>query len=86
MVLIIDGISEIGAHVRSNLCYLVCVRIDTGYLIYLSHFFRSRAVTNQIFFFFLKKTFFHICAKCSALLSHINTMDVYVYTLGEKQY
>ena len=26
MVLILDGNSVIGAHVRSNLCYLICVR------------------------------------------------------------
>ena len=26
MVLILDGYTEIGAHVRSNLCYLTCLR------------------------------------------------------------
>ena len=26
MVLILDGNPEIGAHVRSNLCYLICLR------------------------------------------------------------
>ena len=26
MVLTLDGNSEIGAHVRSNLCYLICLR------------------------------------------------------------
>ena len=40
LVLILDGYSEIGAHVRSNRCYLIC----------LSHLFRSRAVLNRIFF------------------------------------
>ena len=45
MVLILDGNSEIGAHVRSNLCYLSC----------LKHLIRSRIDTNRIFspiFFF----------------------------------
>ena len=40
LLLILDGNSEIGAHVRSNL----------DYLIFLKHLFRSRAVTNLIFF------------------------------------
>ena len=26
MVLVLDGNSEIGAHVRSYLCYLICIR------------------------------------------------------------
>ena len=39
MVLIIDGNSEKGAHVRSNLSYLICLR----------HLNRPRAVTNRIF-------------------------------------
>ena len=41
MVLILDGISEICAQVRSNLCYSICLR----------PFIRLRAVTNQILFF-----------------------------------
>ena len=36
---ILDGNSEIGAHVRSNLCYLICLR----------RLIRSRAVTNRLF-------------------------------------
>ena len=40
MVLILDGNPELGAQVRSNLVYLICLR----------HSIRSRAVTNQIFF------------------------------------
>ena len=40
MVLVLDGNSEISAHVWSNLCYLTCSR----------HLVRSRAVTNRIFF------------------------------------
>ena len=45
MVLIL-GNSEIGAHVKSSLCYLICLR----------HLIRSRAITSQIFF--SKKTNF----------------------------
>ena len=40
MVHILDGNSEIGAQVRTNLCYLMC----------LLHLIRSSAVTNWIFF------------------------------------
>ena len=41
MVLIrIDGISEISAHVYSDLSYLICIR----------HLYRSRADTNRISF------------------------------------
>ena len=47
MVLILDGISELGAHVRSNLGYLVCLR----------HSNKSSAVTDRIFFFFRKDLF-----------------------------
>ena len=41
MVLVWDGNSEIGSHVRSGLCYLICS----------SHSFSSRAVTNMNCFF-----------------------------------
>ena len=66
MVLICDGNSEIGAHVESNLCYLICLR----------HLIRSKAVTNRIYFspetlFF----FLHGCAICSKLSSYISTME-----------
>ena len=37
VVFILDGNLEIGAHVRSNLCYLTCLR----------HLIRSKAVTNR---------------------------------------
>ena len=40
MVLILDGYLEKGAYVKSNLCYLICLR----------HSVRTRAVTNWIFF------------------------------------
>ena len=39
MVFILDGNSEIEAHVRSNLCYLTCIRL----------LIKARAVTNRIF-------------------------------------
>ena len=39
MVLTLDGISDIGAHVRRNLCYLICLRL----------LIRSRVVTNRFF-------------------------------------
>ena len=39
VVLILDVNSEIGAHVRSNLCYLINIR----------HLIKSRAVTNWPF-------------------------------------
>ena len=38
-MVILDGNSEIGGHVRSNLFYLTCLR----------HLIKSRAVTNRIF-------------------------------------
>ena len=40
MVLKLIGNSEKSAHLRNNLCYLICSR----------HVIRSEAVTNQIFF------------------------------------
>ena len=39
MVLILDGDSEIDTHVRSNICYFICLR----------HLIRSREVTNLKF-------------------------------------
>ena len=48
MVLISNGNSEIDAHVRSNLCYLICSR----------HLIRSRPVTDQISFSIINLFFF----------------------------
>ena len=59
IVLILDGKSEIGPHVGSNLCYLICIR----------HLIRSKAVINLIFFF-SKKAFLH-----SKLPSNVSIMD-----------
>ena len=57
MVLILDGISEMGAHVRSNLCYFICLR----------HEIRSRAVTNLSYFSPKRPIFLHACATCFEL-------------------
>ena len=48
---IIDGNKEIGMNIRSNLCYLICLR----------HLIRSRAVTNRIFF--LQKALTLLCVR-----------------------
>ena len=48
-VLILDGNSEIGAQVRSNRFYSICLR----------DLIRSRAVTDQILFF--ERNFFSSC-------------------------
>ena len=64
MVLIVDGNSELGAHVGNNLWYLICLR----------HLIISRAVTNQISF--SEKAIFTFNARptCSELPSNMNTM------------
>ena len=54
MLLISDGNSEIGAHVRSDLCYLICLR----------HLIKPSSVTNRIFFL---PIFLHTCATYSEL-------------------
>ena len=62
IVLILDGISEIDAHVRNILGYLICIR----------HLIRARVITNWMFlsdFFFV-----HACATCSESPSYISTM------------
>ena len=50
-VLTLDSNSEIGAHVRSKLCYLTC----------LSHLIKSRPVTSQFGFVFSEKKCFPSC-------------------------
>ena len=63
VVLILDGNSEIGGQVRSNLCYLICLR----------HLIRSEQ--SHIGFLFRKKdTDLHDCAACSELPSNISSM------------
>ena len=67
MLLILDGNSEIGAHVRSNHCYLI----------YLRKLIRSKTFTNR--FVFSKKTHFYscVCAAFSELPSNISNMINY---------
>ena len=61
-VLILDGNSEKGAHARSNICHLICLR----------HSIRSSAVTKS--FFFKSENNFFLYALCSELPSNISTM------------
>ena len=56
MVPILDGNSEIGAHVRSNLYYSIC----------LSHFIDREQSKIWNFFLQRKPIFLHAGAKCSA--------------------
>ena len=49
-LLISDGNSEIGAHVGSNLCYLICIR----------HLFRSSAVAYLNFYLLKRHDFIHM--------------------------
>ena len=60
MALMLDGNSVIGACVRSNLCYLICLR----------HLLWSRAVTNWFFIIIL----LHTRATCSELQSNMSSM------------
>ena len=64
MVLILDGSSEIGAQMRSNLWYLNCWR----------HLIRSRIVTNQTQKTPKSPIFLHVCATCFEQPSYISTM------------
>ena len=68
MVRIFDGNSEIGAHARSNLCYLIC----------LSHLIRSRVTDHSVHvdFFLTKDLFSFIHAQHSELPSKMSTMDI----------
>ena len=60
-------VSDMSAQVRSNLCYLICLR----------HFIRSRKVTNR---FVIRKDFFvPACATCTELPSNMNTMTLPVF-------
>ena len=66
MVLILDGNSEMGVHVRINICYLICLR----------HLIRSRA--TQIGLFPPKiPIFLDVWAACSELPPIMSTK---VYT------
>ena len=59
----LDGNSEIGAHVRSNLWYLTCVRLLIS----------SRAGTNRVFL--PELIIHHACATLNELPSNISTMQ-----------
>ena len=77
MVHILDGGSEIGACVRNNFGYLICLR----------HLISSRAVTFRIFFSPQILIFLHTCATCfeplSILLLWAWTQKVYTVCDGE---
>ena len=69
MVLILDGNSEIGAHVWSDLGYLIR-------LICLMHIKQSK-----IFFLQIRPIFRHACAICSELPSNLSTMILFRISL-----
>ena len=69
MVHIVDGNSEMGAHVRS----------DPGYPIRLGHLFRSREVKNL--FFLVRTVFLYTSETPSDLLSYISTEDYSLFYL-----
>ena len=64
MVFILDGNSEIGAHIRGDFCYLIC----------LTHLIRSREVTDLIFY--LEKTYFRLYVRNKfRVTNNISTMS-----------
>ena len=63
VILMLDGDSEIVAHVKRNICYSICLR----------HLSRSRAVK---IIFFICPIFLHACATCGELPSYVSTMVV----------
>ena len=64
----LDGNSEIGAQVRSNLYYLICLRR------------LNSSGQSQIGFFSLKRPIFlHACTTCSELPSNISTMIFFCF-------
>ena len=73
MVLILDGVSEIGAHVRSNLYHLI----------YLSHLIRSREVTNPIFF--LEKDLISLMLAQDVLSYHVIQVPWYRRAFSAKR-
>ena len=65
MMLLLDGNSEIGAHLRSDIVNLICSM----------HLIRSRAVSN-LKFIPEKPFFLHTCAICFELPSNISTIAI----------
>ena len=67
ILLILDGNTDIGVHIRRLLWHLICLR----------HFLRSREVTIRIFFFSEKNPILlHACATCFELPSNICAMHL----------
>ena len=65
MVLILNDNSEVGAHARSNPCYLICLR----------HLMRSISVKNRGFFLSEKTLYlFCVCVRHSELPSNISSI------------
>ena len=78
MVRIVDGNSDIGAHVRSKLCYLICSR----------HLVRSRAfiklyfVSGNIFFLYACVPFLMLPSNTSTMISPFHVpLDIYIVHL-----
>ena len=69
-MILLDGNSEIGAHVCSNLCYFIC----------LGHFIRLSVVTN-LFFLPKRPIILHSCATFSEEQSDISTMGPVTFAL-----
>ena len=69
MAFIFEGNSAVGADVRSNLCYLICLR----------HLNKSRAVTTQKNIFSFKLVQHALCYHNIILPSIISTMLICVY-------
>ena len=70
MVLILDGNSEIGAYVRVNICYLIC----------LLQLLRASTVTNRIFSP-KRPIILYACATCYELPSDISIIGVHILAL-----
>ena len=66
LVLILYGNSGMGAHLWSDLSYLICLR----------HLLRSRAVTKIDFCSPKRPIYLHTCAMCFEVLSNISTMII----------
>ena len=69
MVLLLDGNSEIGAHLSSNFCNVICLR----------NLLRSRAVTAALKKFMKRIYLFNVCAPIPEVPSNISTMP-YIYS------
>ena len=68
IVLILGGNSKKGDHIRSNFCYLSCLRCLIG----------LGAVVIRIFFTPEIPIFLHACAPCYELPSDISTMSAFI--------